>query len=627
MKLASRSLWARRQPQVRAKARVARRVAAVEAMRLFLGLSLLSFLLLAAVPVLAQAPPPPPPPVPEVPAGARATVEGLTTIPHYVPPRRDGDLPAIEVPAARSTVPPEADQLMLTPAQINIIGATALGDGEIAEMTSEFVGREVSLAELYGLAAEIQTTYRAQGYLLTRVLVPAQRIENGIFRIEVIEGFFEDVFVVGDIGPTKWQVEQYVNRLLRIAPVRTQDIERYLLLANDLPGIKAVAVIRPGTSGPGAAQLVVEVERDALDGYLSVNNHGSHYAGPWAGALSLGANGFAPYGDRTELIYYRTMDSREAVYDGGEQIVEPIPMEQWYGQISYQGQILGEGLRLLMTATQTLSHPGYSLAVLDIKTRSDRYAAEFSYPFLRTRARSIYGTVELSHSMVRSTVQSESIGRDRLTVINAGMNVDFEDVLPRWLLPFDFLGSAQSNVDVSIRHGLPWFGSSSDDQLGRSRLEGTSRFTSLQARVERTQGLFNRFDLFLAAKGQYSFDTLLSSEEFRAGGDEFGRGYDPSEIAGEHGYGFMAEFRYGDRPDWGWLKAYEAYAFLDYGVAYNEDIGFAPHRNLASTGFGVRSEVGDDAYIDLEYARPIASLDIGSRADQHRFLMRATVQF
>ena len=581
---------------------------------LFSFLSVLTFLVVAAVPAIAQLP---------------STVEGLGVVPHYVPPTREGELPAIEVPSARTTVPPGADELVFVSTSINVTGATALSDREISALTSEYMGREVSLSEMYGLATEIQIAYREQGYLLTRALVPAQRIEGGVFRIEVIEGFIEDVFVVGDIGPAKQQVQGYVDRLLRLTPVRTQDIERYLLLSNDLPGIQAVAVIRPGTSGPGAAQLVVEVTRDPFDGYISVNNRGSPYAGPWSGAMSLGANGFAPYGDRTELIYYRALDVREAVYEGGVQSVGEIPMEQWYGQISYQGSILDEGLRLLMSATQTLSHPGNKLAILDMKTRTDRYLADLSFPFVRTRARSLYGNLSLSHSMTRSSARGEIIGRDRLTVIEAGVDVDFRDVVSTWLLPFDFIGASDSRVQFSVRQGVPWFGASSDNQSLRSRIDGTSQFTTVQGRVSRTQRVFNRFDFHLAANGQYAFDTLLSSEEYRIGGDEFGRGYDPSEISGEHGYGFTAEVRFQDRPEWFGLSAYEAYTFFDYGAAYNEDQGFKHHQDLASAGIGARTEIGEDAYFDLEVARTLTRQRASSvgNDDDWRLLMRATMQF
>jgi len=566
----------------------------------------------------------------QVPDDVRSTIEGMGNVPRWVPPQREGELPAIEVPTTRTTVPPGAEEILFTPSRIVVTGATAFSDADLAALTAPYTSREVALSELYGLAAEIQTTYRQRGFLLTRALVPAQRVEGGEFRIEVIEGFFEDVFVVGDIGPSKWQVEQYVENLIDMRPVRTQDIERYLLLSNDLPGIQAVAVIRPGTSGPGAAQLVVEVERDPFEGYVSANNRGSPYAGPWAGALGLSASGFAPYGDRTEILYYRTFDGRDEVLDNNNNIlINQLPMEQWYGRISYEAHLFDEGMNLLLSATQTLSHPGYTLAPLDLKTRVDRYTAEVSYPFLRTRARSIYGHASLMHSMERSTAAGTPIGRDRLTVLELGVSADIDGVLPGWLMPFDGVGDAQTHGEISIRQGLPLFGATSDDYEFKSRLEGTAQFTTVQARLERTQSVANRIDLYVAAKGQYAFDTLLSPEEFRLGGDEFGRGYNPSEISGEHGVGATVELRYNDRPGWGFLEAYEAYAFYDYGMVWNEDEGFPVRSDLASAGIGLRAEVGDNTYVDMELARTLTRI-VGSRntpEDTTRLLVRATLQF
>jgi len=574
---------------------------------------------LGATPALAQ-----------ITADERVVIEGLGNVPQWVPPAHEGGLPAINVPTTRTTVPPGADEIRFTPSRIVVGGATALDQTEIDALTAPYMGREVALAELYGLAAEIQTEYRQQGYLLTRALVPAQRVEDGQFHIEVIEGFFEDVFVVGDIGPSKWQVEQYVENLIHLRPVRTQDIERYLLLSNDLPGIQAVAVIRPGTSGPGAAQLIVEVERDPFDGFVSMNNRGSRFAGEWAAAIGIGANGFAPYGDRAEVIYYRTLDSRDEVVNNvGVTLVEGLPMEQWYGSVRYEGRIFDEGMRLLLSATQTLSHPGFTLAPLDLKTRVDRYVAELSYPLLRTRARSIYGHLSMMHSMERSSSLNVPIGRDRLTVVEVGASIDFEDVLPSWLIPFDGIADAQSHLDVRVRQGLPFFGATTSQQNFKSRLEGSGIFTTVQARLERNQSIANRVDFYVAAEGQYAFQTLLSPEEVRFGGDEFGRGYNPSEIAGDHGIGATAELRYTDRPGWSLLQAYEAYVFYDYGMVWNNDQGFPNRSDLASAGLGARTEVGEDWYLDMELARTLTRITTARQSpeDTWRLLVRATVQF
>ncbi len=588
-----------------------RRLTAMMRQALFcVAVSLAIFGLVYSAPAIAQVLPSP--------------VEGLGAIPRVVPPSREGDIPAIEVPSARSTVPPGSDEIFLTPTAIEISGASALSGRQVSNLTSPYIGQETTLAALYQLAAEVQAHYRGRGYLLTRAIIPAQRIENGVFRIEVIEGYIEDVFVVGDIGPTIWQVERYVQRLTRLRPVRTQDIERYLLLTNDLPGIQAVAVIRPGTSGPGAAQLVVEVERDPFDGFISANNRGSQFAGPWSGVVGLGANGFAPFGDRTEIIYYRSLDSREDTATSDQ-----LPMEQWYGQVSYQGQIWDEGLQLALVATQTLSHPGYTLARLNIKTRTDRYSAELSFPFVRTRSRDITGRVQLTHSMERSTISGAPIGRDRHTILEAEIGIDFQDVIPSWLLPVDFLTASDSHVDIGVRRGLALFGASPDSNLFASRLEGTSQYTAVYGRLERSQGVLNRMELFIALAGQYSFDTLLSSQEFRVGGDEFGRGYDPSEISGEHGLGVMVELRYHDRPNWGLVEAYEAYTFFDFAAVWNNDVGFPDQQDLASAGIGVRTELASDAYLDLEITRTLTK-PLGSRAnseDTWRLLARSTWQF
>ena len=77
------------------------------------------------------------------------------------------------------------------------------------------------------------------------------------------------------------------------------------------------------------------------------------------------------------------------------------------------------------------------------------------------------------------------------------------------------------------------------------------------------------------------------------------------------------------------LEAYEAYVFYDYGMVWNDDQGFPARSDLASAGIGARTEIGEDAYLDMELARTLTRITSSrnSPEDTWRFLVRATVQF
>ena len=93
------------------------------------------------------------------------------------------------------------------------------------------------MADAFKVANEIELRYRNDGYVTTRVIVPAQTIDDGHFRILVVEGYIADVKYDGDIGPAQAAVEKLVQRLRGVRPINVAEVERQLLLANDLNGL------------------------------------------------------------------------------------------------------------------------------------------------------------------------------------------------------------------------------------------------------------------------------------------------------------------------------------------------------------------------------------------------------
>jgi hemolysin activation/secretion protein len=502
------------------------------------------------------------------------------------PELRGPDLP-LEVSPYRGVVPPGADDV-------------------------RFV-----LADFYQATAALQSKYRTDGYILTRAIVPEQRIIDGAVQVRVLEGFINSVLVQGEIGPTRSVIETYLANLTEVRPVHARDLERYLLLVNDLPGISAAGILRAGTGEPGAAQLVVEVRRKFVDGFLTVSNRASRFTGPWAGAAGVAANGLLPYGDRLQFIYYSTFDRQEALVeadDGG--------FEQIFGVLSYEARVGNDGTKVLAEASLGFSRPGGSIAPLGIRSQVDRYGVGVSHPVIRSRQLNwtLGGRLDYIHEHVR--VSNNLISDDQLTVLEIDSNLVFSDTL------FSY---AENEIYVTLNQGLPIFGASRQGDYYLTRPEGAAVFTTIGAEMSRLEDLSEHFRLFMAASAQFAFDTLLSQAEFRLGGDEIGRAYDPSELAGENGVGVLAELRYRGTTRFSLIPQYEAYAFWDYGKIWNTDnFGFDRDDSLSSAGVGARTAVYSDYFVDLEYARTLTRT-LGTNDDDERkknqFYLRLTAQF
>lgn len=101
-------------------------------------------------------------------------------------PKSALELEAPEIPEVLS--PSKIKKIRFVLTGVVVEGSAVYKDSDFLPLYSGFLGREISLVEVYQIAAAITAQYRGDGYILSRALVPPQTVENGIVRIKIIEG-------------------------------------------------------------------------------------------------------------------------------------------------------------------------------------------------------------------------------------------------------------------------------------------------------------------------------------------------------------------------------------------------------------------------------------------------------
>ncbi len=513
----------------------------------------------------------------------------------HIPP---ASLPDISVEPFRGAAPPGAERVRMILRKLEIVGATVYSKEALKGLYGDLLDTEISVQRLFQIAESIQKKYRSAGYLLTRVIVPAQTAKDGVFQLRVIEGFISKVTIEGDIGSVLRRVQVYLDQLTRAQPVNNRDLERYLLLVTDIPGVTAAGILRPDKNKFGASELVVKATRKPFEGSLFANNRGSKFTGPKRIAISVQENAATAFGERVELFLFAAEDN-----------------EQKFGQLTYEQLVSNEGMKFGVSAAAGPSEPGYTLEDLNLETESRSARVFFTYPVMRSRSKNLY--IKGGFDAIRSTVEFTNTitSRDRLRVVYVDTSYEFEDQF-----------SGQSTVGLGLRQGLHILGASKtgDDKLSRSA--GQSDVTVLQARGKRYQPLTDEFGFFFTTNAQYAFDSLLADEEFSVGGELFGRGYDPAELKGDHGIGFTAEARYSKRSKSGLLNGYQAYGFYDLGSVWNKDSGQG-RDSLASVGMGVRMRIKNIFFLDLEVAKPLTKTPTTENNKDPRFIVQFLTHF
>ncbi|MCJ7601493.1 MAG: hypothetical protein MUO63_08310 [Desulfobulbaceae bacterium] len=497
--------------------------------------------------------------------------------------------------------PEQAGKITFVLSGITVGGSTVYQPADFEPLYKQYLGRHVSLLQIYEIARAITAKYRNNGYILSRAIVPPQKIRNGIVHIKIIEGYINKIIIEGGRRDSRNLFERFGEKITQSIPLQIKILERYLLLADDLPGTAVQSVLRPAQNEQGASELVISVTQKMVQGSLGLDNRGSKYIGPVQLATLIDLNSLFTLSEKSRFRYIATPEDSE---------------ELRYFDFLHEEMLDAEGTKITLQASRVLSEPGYSLDPLEVKGASTTFAAAVSRPFIRSRAKNFGLYCNFSYRESKNDMLDSKLFEDRLRVVRLGGSYDFVD---------SFKGI--NLIALEISKGLNIFNNTdrTDDQ---SRANGRSDFFKSTADLFRLQRLSSHCNLLIAATGQYAPHSLLSSEEFSLGGAQFGRGYDQSEINGDYGAAGKLELQYSGSPDLPYLKAWQFYGFYDGGAVW-EDIDHE-RQSLTSAGIGVRFNLTDwmSGYVELAkpLTLPVAAEEPGDGNDS-RFFFNLTARF
>lgn len=538
----------------------------------------------------------------------------------FEPEPRRAEGPSIQFTSQRP--PANADQIVFTLSGVEIVGATLYSEDEFSGVIGERMGAEISLAQVYDIAGEIQALYRNDDYIFTRVIVPAQEIEGGRVKIEVVEAVIESITIeepAGSIGPVINLAEEMLSGLIGRPNPTGMALERALLVINDIPGIvRATAVPQPGPSGDrGALALFVNVERRALEAIIYGDNRQTSSIGRGIFGGTVKLNGYSSWGDTTAVSYFNSFGYASDGFGKDDGIGDFD--ERNTLQVEHSRYLTADGLRLLAQGLYSRSRPGDELADVGIEGEQILVDIGLEYPLYQTRLTTLHGTIGgyYLNSQIDVSNGALQVTRDRIRHLYAKLEGVDRDSL------------GYSKATVELRQGLKILNAS---EIGKepllSRNDGRADFTVVQVSAERLLQFTDEFSFLAKASGQYAFTPLLASQEFEIGGLSFGRGFDPSELTGDHGVGVSGEARYRTRFGGAGLPVTaEGYAFVDYGHIWNVGEGVPDKGDLFTAGAGVRLFLPEKFVLGLEVAFPLDQPLARTKSDDPRFFVNASKQF
>ena len=519
-----------------------------------------------------------------------------------LPQRREAEVAPV-APRAPEIVEEPGVGVVLT--AVDIEGATVYDASELAKLYEGLLARRITRADIERLLDAITRKYREDGYPLVRAIALPQRLDLGVLRVRVVEGYVDRVTFSGETPASRERMEAFLRPMFAERPLRQSTLERETLLLGELPGFDVRAALRPIDEANGVYELRVDIKQRELAASVGLDNRGTQSVGPYQAFAAVDLNSVLGYLESTRFTLFTVPNQ---------------PKELVYGELRHELPIGSDGLRLAGSLSKSLGNPGDDLRHQDVASRSVRGGLDARYPVIRSRTENLYVTGQAYWSDAQQEVLGATAFSDHIRAIGAGGRYTLNDA---W--------DGQNQIAIGVVQGLPIFRASDrgDDQLSRPR--GHGDFTKGTIDLTRQQIIDGPWSAMASMIGQKAASTLLSSEEFAVGGARFGRGYDPSEITGSNGAAGSLELRYDGRiPGLGPDLTYQLYAFGDFGVVWTGDAaGGVEKDSLASTGLGVRLGIGGRYSTEIEVAKPLTRgvASEGNKTDMVRVYFRLSANF
>lgn len=518
--------------------------------------------------------------------------------------------PPISVQAPPPNAPPPgAENVRITLENVEVAGATVYSQADFAPLIKPYLNRQITLVDLYRLADEITAKYRGDGYILSRALVPAQKI-NKVARVDVVEGFVSEIHFQGYESSN---IDAFGHQIMQSRPLRASVLERYMLLINDLSGVTGRAVLAPSPTVAGGASLTVIAQQKEIDGSVSVDNRGTKYIGPIEFTTGVGFN-VPGTDDRIAARYITTPSIRELQY----------------GELSLTHPLGNDGLRLVLYGNVVHTRPRYTLSPFNVFSDGDEATASLDYPVIRSRDQNltVRGSFDLRDlvTVVNNNRSLSPSSDDHLRVLRFGGTYDFADA---------FSGINLAAAEFS--QGLTILGASAQMRAVPSRPGAQTDFEKFKGEVSRQQSLafiYPGLGFLADAEGQITtLGPLPASEQIGLGGSQWLRAYDPSDVTADNGWAAKGELQYSPPvPKFAasYLNTYQVYSFYEQGRV-SRNVASVGSGRLSDAGFGLRFAFLDHLSSDLTVAKPLSrdeSINLGQpHGRPWRFFFLVTAQF
>jgi hemolysin activation/secretion protein len=426
----------------------------------------------------------------------------------------------------KETKTPQAEAKLLVKG-FKFQGNQKISSEDLQAIFYKYINQNLTVSELQNIAAEISLIYSDRGFVAQGQL-PKQDVTDGVITIQILEAKFGgsvfDEQQKKDLKSVPPELIQKIigQRLIVGEAININDLDRALLIADDLPGVTVQGSLMAGEKDGETLVLLQSTDEPSFYGDATVDNHGSRSTGEFKKSANLMMASPFNFGDQLNLSALNTQGTD-------------------YGRLAYSVPVGFDGLRLGVNA----SYMKYKVVTPESqstqpKGNSQVIGVDTQYPLIRTKSQNLYLQTAYDLKYFKNEAIQTSIHETtsdyRLNVLSIGLSGNQYDGFFGGGLLSGSLNFGMGAVDLS--------GSTTDNQAGDAQGEKTSgAYSRIRWNLSRQQNLIDDLSLSAALSGQRANKNLDSSEKFYLGGVSGVRAYPNSEGAGSEGQMLNLELR------------------------------------------------------------------------------------
>lgn len=450
---------------------------------------------------------------------------------------------------------------------------------ELKPVLAPYENRKASFSELQKAASELNIYLRTKkGYYLATAFYPEQEIKDGVVTMKVVAGTYGKIHIFNQTKISDRRAASFSIPLEQGKEIKTRRIESVLENYNNLPGIEAKAVMKPGSqTGESDVDIYLNTLKET-EISLFADNYGTKTAGRYRYGMNVQFNNPGHNGDAFNI--------------GGLLSTNGGTKDYW---LSYEMPAGHYGSRLGIS----FSHMGYELGDwytrLGAEGKADTLSLYGSTPLIQKSDRFtklLYGLSGRWFSDEYRSFGYESKKTTRSLYLGLGGAYEDERSYANYTLIYTLGKTKNTGVTLNgINH----------DELRRD----AGNFHKLNLDAVYDTYLAKNWKLHMSFHGQLASQSLDGSEKMSLGGPYGVRAYPSSEGAVDLGYQASAELQYKLKD--GWFVG----PFFDIGEG-TMDKSVGAHRRLMGWGIGLQYMNKKEYYhrqpqwyVRLDWARKI----------------------